>query len=70
MDERIAFAKLCGSGNDFICIDARDGRIEKVADPAARDSVVRSLFPHLTSRIAALDGRRRQLPAPTPPPNR
>ncbi len=31
MDQPIAFAKLSGSGNDFICIDARDGRLDELA---------------------------------------
>jgi len=39
MSKPIAFSKLSGSGNDFICIDGRDGRFEEiltVPDRAAR----------------------------------
>ena len=39
MDEPIEFAKLSGSGNDFICIDNRDGRFDPVL--AAPDRVGR-----------------------------
>ena len=30
MKTLIEFAKLSGSGNDFICIDSRDGRYEEL----------------------------------------
>ncbi|MDP6380213.1 MAG: diaminopimelate epimerase, partial [Phycisphaerae bacterium] len=30
MDQPIEFAKLSGSGNDFICIDNRDGRFDRL----------------------------------------
>lgn len=33
MDHRIDFVKLSGSGNDFICIDNRDGRLDPVLSP-------------------------------------
>jgi diaminopimelate epimerase len=35
MSQPIEFAKLSGSGNDFICLDGRDGRFDELlADPA------------------------------------
>jgi len=35
MTESIDFAKLSGSGNDFICIDARDGRLDALFESGA-----------------------------------
>ena len=36
MTEPIEFAKLSGSGNDFICIDSRDGRFDELIDSPRR----------------------------------
>jgi len=36
MPERIEFSKLSGSGNDFICIDNRDGRFDAMLASPAR----------------------------------
>jgi len=36
MTERIGFDKLSGSGNDFICIDGRDGRLDAVTSSPER----------------------------------
>ena len=36
MTEPIEFAKLSGSGNDFICIDNRDGRLDALLDSPQR----------------------------------
>jgi len=30
MDGTVRFSKLSGSGNDFVCIDARDGQYGEV----------------------------------------
>ena len=38
MTEPIAFSKLSGSGNDFICIDNRDGRLDDVVGSPAQVS--------------------------------
>jgi diaminopimelate epimerase len=38
MIEKIEFSKLSGSGNDFLCIDNRDGRFDGVINAPARAS--------------------------------
>ncbi|MFP4058841.1 MAG: diaminopimelate epimerase [Candidatus Brocadiia bacterium] len=44
MDQRIDFTKLSGSGNDFICIDNRDGRLDGLlADEGAAGRLARAL---------------------------
>jgi len=38
MTDKIEFSKLSGSGNDFICIDNRDGRLDGIIGVPARAS--------------------------------
>ncbi len=44
MSPEIEFAKLSGSGNDFLCIDNRDGRYDGLlADPPTAAHFARAL---------------------------
>ena len=36
MDKAIEFAKLSGRGNDFVCMDGRDGRFDGLLVSAER----------------------------------
>ena len=43
-DETIDFAKLSGSGNDFVCIDGRDGRFEDLLAAPERTEAMAKLL--------------------------
>jgi len=49
MERKIEFAKLSGSGNDFICIDNRDGRFSELLSSGRVAHFARTLCPRGTA---------------------
>ena len=56
MAREITFAKLSGSGNDFICIDNRDGRLRPLLGDAAEGRAFRPLAVPATGLGVGADG--------------
>ena len=53
----ITFTKLSGSGNDFICVDARDGTYDDLLGDAARASTFARV---LCRRHVGVEGHERR----------
>ena len=53
MREPIEFAKLSGSGNDFVCLDGRNGRFDAILGDSARVGKTAQVLCHRTLGVGA-----------------